>query len=68
MRILRQPEVLEKTGLRKPTLDRKERAGEFPKRVPLGTGRAVGWLDHEVEQWIKDRVRDRDITDMADGE
>ena len=67
MRILRRPEVRDKTGLTDPTLDRKEQAGEFPKRIPLGTGRAVGWLDHEVDQWIKDRVAARDLDSSITG-
>jgi predicted DNA-binding transcriptional regulator AlpA len=30
--------------------------GKFPAQVSLGTGRSVGWLDHEVQSWIRDRI------------
>jgi hypothetical protein len=31
-------------------------AGKFPAPILLG-GRAVGWLSHEVDEWISSRVR-----------
>jgi prophage regulatory protein len=60
MRILRRKAVKDKTGLSDATLERKEQSGEFPKRVSLGEGRAVGWLESEVESWIAARVLARD--------
>jgi prophage regulatory protein len=56
MRILRRPETRAKTGLCDATIDQKEARGEFPQRVRLGAGRAIGWLEHEVDAWIADRV------------
>ena len=38
---------------------RLEAAGQFPKRVQLGLGR-VGWVDEEVEDWIAERIAERD--------
>ena len=38
---------------------RLEKCGRFPKRVRLGTGR-VGWIDSEVEDWLKARIAERD--------
>ena len=35
----------------KDQLRRKEKAGEFPKRVPVG-GQRYGWLENEIDQWI----------------
>jgi prophage regulatory protein len=32
-----------------------ESSGDFPKRIHI-TQRAVGWLEHEVEAWIKQRM------------
>jgi prophage regulatory protein len=40
-------------------ISRLEQAGTFPKRVPLGQCR-VGWLLHEVDAWIEERVLRRD--------
>ena len=36
-----------------------EKAGKFPKRLAVGENR-VGWLLSEVEDWINERVADRD--------
>lgn len=38
---------------------RLEAAGKFPKRLRLGQSR-VAWLQAEVEQWIADKVAERD--------
>jgi prophage regulatory protein len=65
MRILRRPEVREKTGLPDPSLDRLESKGEFPQRVPLGSGRAIGWVEDEVEAWIESRIAARDAVGSA---
>ena len=34
---------------------RLERAGKFPKRIPVGANR-IGWLLSEIEEWIEGRV------------
>ena len=39
--------------------------GRFPKPVPLGGGRAVGWLAREVAEWQCDRKAQRDSTGEA---
>jgi prophage regulatory protein len=43
---------------------RLEKAGEFPKRVPIGRARH-GWLETEIDAWIADRVAARDATEVA---
>jgi prophage regulatory protein len=55
LKILREPEVLRRTGLSKPTRWRLEQAGDFPARVPLGAN-STGWLEHQVEEWISRRA------------
>jgi len=57
-KILRLPKVLEVTGKRKTGLYAAMNANEFPKSFSIG-GRAVGWLEEEVEQWIGDRANTR---------
>jgi prophage regulatory protein len=32
---------------------------EFPRPVPIGA-RSVGWVEHEIESWIKGRIAARD--------
>lgn len=38
---------------------RLEAAGQFPKRVRLGTAR-VGWIEQEVLDWLNVRIALRD--------
>jgi len=45
-------------GLSDPTVWRKEKRGEFPKRLRLGAG-AVGWLESEVNAWLEERKAER---------
>ncbi len=63
--------ILDYDGLRskgikwsKPHLWRKERAGEFPKRVPLGD-RSHGWLESEIDDWIVARMAQRHTGEAA---
>jgi prophage regulatory protein len=53
--ILRISVVIARTGLARSTIYAKVAAGDFPEPINLGA-RAVGWLEHEVEQWLADRV------------
>lgn len=51
MMMLRRTEVCRLTGLSASTLDRLERAGQFPARRRIGRS-AVAWIDTEVNAWI----------------
>ena len=53
-RLLRMPEVMERTGLSKAMIYRLIRAGGFPKQVRLSV-RAVGWNAHSINEWIEAR-------------
>ncbi len=53
--ILRFPEVKKSTGLSRSTIYLRVAEGTFPKRVSLG-GRAVGWLEAEVQDWLQRRI------------
>jgi prophage regulatory protein len=54
MQFLRRREVVARTGLSYPTIYRYELRGEFPARRRIGPN-SVGWLEHEVTEWIKSR-------------
>ena len=54
-KVLRLKIVIEKTGLAKSTVYKKISEGEFPKQFSLG-GKAVGWLESDIEEWIKSRI------------
>ncbi len=53
-KILRAPEVAERTGLCRTTIWRREKAGQFPARRRLGPN-AVGWVEAEITAWIEAR-------------
>jgi prophage regulatory protein len=59
MRIIRRHELTNKVGYCLAHIYRLERAGLFPQRVRLGR-RAVGWVEHEIENWLRERVDARD--------
>ena len=59
MRILRLKEVIENTGLSRSTIYKYVSEGTFPEPVHLG-GRTVGWVNHEIEDWIIAKVEARD--------
>jgi prophage regulatory protein len=50
-RFLRRPEVEARTGLKRSTIYARITAGTFPRFYKLG-GRASGWAEDEIEQWI----------------
>jgi prophage regulatory protein len=54
--ILRLPAVKQQTGLSRSTLYKLVSLGRFPKQIDLGGGRAVGWLESDVQAWIKSRL------------
>jgi prophage regulatory protein len=53
--ILRRPDVESRTGLARSTIYLRVSQGTFPKPVSLG-GRAVGWVESEVEDWLRRQV------------
>jgi prophage regulatory protein len=59
MKLLTKTEVRSKVCYSPQHIARLEKAGCFPKRVTLGPNR-VGWLEEEVDQWIQDRIDERD--------
>ena len=60
-KILRAPEVTERTGLSRTSLWRREKAGQFPARRRLGPN-AVGWVEAEITAWIEARPTVNDPT------
>lgn len=55
-KILRLPAVLERTGLSRSTVYARMSAGEFPKSISLGSLRAIGWLESEIDSWIAEQI------------
>lgn len=60
MRSIRTPETEAKVGLCERQLRDLEAQGLFPKRFRLNpNGRAVAWLESEVDEWIAARAATR---------
>lgn len=53
--ILRLPQVKTRTGLSRASIYALIAQGRFPKQIKLSE-RAAGWLAHEVDAWIEQRV------------
>lgn len=53
--ILRLPLVKARTGLSRSTIYLRIAEGNFPAPVSLG-GRAVGWIEAEVNDWLAKRI------------
>jgi prophage regulatory protein len=50
--ILRRGQVEARTGLSCSTIYRRISEGTFPAPIDLGGGRSVGWLEHEIDNFI----------------
>lgn len=55
VRFLWLPKVLARTGLSRSTIYVRLDQGRFPRPVSLG-GRAIGWIESEVNEWIRERI------------
>lgn len=53
--ILRLPAVKGRTGLARSTIYLRVAQGAFPKPISLG-GRAVGWIEAEIENWLSNQI------------
>lgn len=58
-KILRIDEVVRVTGVPRSTLYEMIGRGEFPKQIRL-TPRATGWVEAEVQDWLSQRIEQRD--------
>ena len=54
-RILRRPEVQDRTGLSRSTIYAMMAEDTFPKPVRLGK-RAVGWTESAITRWLESRT------------
>ena len=58
-RFLRLPEVISRTGYRRSNIYHLMSLNEFPLSISLG-GRAVAWLESEVDGWMESRINKRE--------
>jgi prophage regulatory protein len=64
MQVLRLPAVKAKTGKGHSSIYEDMREGTFPRPVPLG-GNAVGWIEEEIDEWIRGRIEQREAAAQA---
>jgi prophage regulatory protein len=55
-RILRLPDVKSRTGLSRSAIYLFVAQHRFPRPIALGGGRAVGWVEAEVEEWLTRQI------------
>lgn len=55
-RILRQPDVIARTGLSKSTLYELIRKRQLKAPIKLGA-RAVGWLESDIDEFLAERIK-----------
>lgn len=53
LQIVREIERKRMTGISRVQSWRLERMEKFPKRIAIGDN-SVGWLRHEIQDWIRD--------------
>lgn len=58
--ILRRKQVEARTGLKRTAIFDRVKAGTFPKPVNLGSALAIGWIESEVNDWIRSCINKRD--------
>jgi prophage regulatory protein len=56
--VLRRKQVEARVGLRRSSLYQRISEGSFPAPIKLG-GRAVGWIEAEITEWLANRVAER---------
>ena len=54
-RLLRLPDVIERTGLSRSELYRRVKGQAFPKPIRIGA-RMVAWVEGDIDRWIADCV------------
>lgn len=55
---VRMPELISRTGLSRSHIYKLQSSGSFPKSISLCGGRAVGWLDSEIDEWMEYRINE----------
>ena len=53
---LRLPKVKQLTGFGRSQIYHLIKQGKFPKQIHIGP-KSVAWLDSEVSEWMKERIR-----------
>ena len=55
-RILRLPNVIDRTGASRSFIYASIKSGKFPRPIHIGP-RSVGWIEEGIDMWIAERVK-----------
>ena len=55
-RILRLPEVKDRTGFSRSMIYRMMRENRFPQAITLFGTRCVGWVESEIDTWVAEKI------------
>lgn len=66
IRLLRLAQVRDMTGLGRTKIYELQATGHFPMRVQI-TAHTVGWVEHEVQEWLARRVATRSVLTVDSG-
>jgi prophage regulatory protein len=55
--VLRRAEVERRVGLSRSRIYARMAAGDFPPPIQLGSGRAVGWLESDINAWLDRQIQ-----------
>lgn len=59
LRLIRLPAVERRVGLKKSQISLLERGGKFPRRERISS-RAAGWVESEIDDFIRARMANRE--------
>lgn len=57
-RLLRLPQVVDKTGLKRSQIYSYMKENTFPGSIKIGPS-SVAWLESEIDEWIKQKINKR---------
>ena len=57
IRMLTMPQVADKIGLGRTKIHEMMASGEFPRSVSIGGGRAMRFVESEIDQWLLDQIQ-----------
>jgi prophage regulatory protein len=64
-KIIRKKDLPSFVGLQRTQIELLIERGEFPKPIPLSdSGRAIGWIEHELWAWQQSRLAKRDASNQ----
>jgi prophage regulatory protein len=55
-RILRLPEVKDRTGLSRSMIYLMMKESRFPQAITVSGTRCVGWIESEIDTWVADKI------------